>query len=405
MGSRFSRIAALLTIAAFLLPGCAAPELTSVALPRHWPAAAALSAPVDPYVLFADERLAEMTLRQKLASLFMLHTPGTDAAGLAGFVDAYQPGGLILMGDNIPDSLDQLHHLVDAASTRRSLPIITGIDQEGGVVRRIHSDESAAAAQLKYLPAEATREAFTTRGALLESVGVSVNFGIVADETSDRSSFIFSRVLGTTPEEAAVRVAQAVLGESGQVLSTLKHFPGHGAAPGDSHFSIPSSAIGYDEWRASHAVPFAEGITAGAEFVMMGHLRFSAIDAEPASLSPRWHAILRDDLGFEGIIISDDMLMLQRSREPQYTNLSQNAVAALAAGTTMLLYVLPADPEQVGFNQAALLDELEAAVADGRLTLDAVDDAAHKLLVLRRQLSEFAAPYDRCADGCSQSLH
>jgi beta-N-acetylhexosaminidase len=327
-----------------------------------------------------------MTLDEKIASLLMLHSPGTDTAQLRAFVGAYQPGGLILMGDNIPANAADLATGIPQLDIDPTLPLLIATDQEGGIVRRIPGDVAPAAPQLQQLPVDASSDAFAARSALLESLGININFGIVADQTADRSSFIFTRVLGTTPADAADRVAAAVTGESGHVLSTLKHFPGHGAMPDDSHSSIPTSDLSLDEWRTTHAVPFQRGIDAGAELVMLGHLRYSAVDSAPASLSSAWHRILRDEMGFEGIIVSDDMLMLSDSGEPAYADPVQNAVTALAAGTTMLLYVLPADPSSEGADPIAIVAGVAAAVADGRISEDTIDAAALKLLVARRQL-------------------
>src|SRR5690606_28074457 len=120
--------------------------------------------------------------------------------------------------------------------------------------------------------------------------GANVNFGIIADVPPGPSSFISSRALGTDPDSASTRVVAAVKGEAGIVLSTLKHFPGHGAAPGDSHHSIPTTAQTLEQWRGADAKPFIAGIGAGAELLMFGHLAYTAVDAAPASLSARWHA-------------------------------------------------------------------------------------------------------------------
>ena len=154
-------------------------------------------------------------------------------------------------------------------------------------------------------------------------------------------------MLGTDPASASDRVAAAVTGERDVVQSTLKHFPGHGAAPGDSHTSIPTAPLTIDEWRAGPALPFAAGIGAGAELVMTGHLAYPAVDPAPASLSPEWHRILRDELGFDGVIVTDDMLMLQRNEQPEFADPGENAVRAVEAGSDLLLYVLPADPSEL----------------------------------------------------------
>jgi len=349
--------------------------------------------PIDPVQEYADARLATMTLQQKIASMFMLHVPGTDPAVIRSFVDRYQPGGLILMGDNVPSPPEGLSTLVPLLSSDSGLPLLVGIDQEGGIVRRIPTDTAPSARELRPEVPFATEESFSARADLLARLGVSINFGIVADQTADTSSFIYSRVLGTTPRDAADRVAAAVTGEKGTVLSTLKHFPGHGAAPGDSHSSIPASAISLDEWRATHAVPFAAGITAGAELVMTGHLRFSAVDELPASLSPRWNSILREELGFAGIVITDDMRMLQDSGEPQFADAAANTVAAIAAGNTMVMYVLPADPASIGADPQHLVDAVAAAVADGRVAEATITAAARQLLVERRRLSGQTTPF------------
>jgi beta-N-acetylhexosaminidase len=394
-----ARAGVVVALAAVGLAGCAAPAAGPSVSSESGPSITATATPtptpvVDPIEQYADDRLADMTMRERISSLLMLHYPGTDVAQLREFVTANDLGGMILMGDNIPDLPSDLASMIPQLSGDAGLPILTAIDQEGGVVRRIRTDEFAAASTLRTAPPEAARDAFASRASLLAAAGVSVNLGIVADQTPDTSSFIYSRVLGATPQDAAARVAAAVEGERGTVLSTLKHFPGHGAAPGDSHSSIPSTDLPLDEWRATHAVPFEAGINAGTELVMFGHLRFTAVDSAPASLSARWHNILRDDLGFDGIVITDDMLMLQDSGEPDFADAGLNAITALAAGNTMLLYVLPADAALVGAAPSHLVDVIEAAVGDGRLSEETINNAAHLLLVERRELSGQTGPYE-----------
>ena len=299
------RSVAAAAVVAILLAGCsAAPEPIPTFAPAPEPVA------VDPVQLYADDRLSVMTLDEKIASMIMLHVPGLDPAAIGGTASGYGLGGVILMGDNIPDPAGGLAGWAPVIAGEEGLPVLIAIDQEGGIVRRL-PDDGPSAAELRFADPSAARAAFADRGALLKADGISVNFGIVADVTGDPDSFIFDRSMSSTPGDAASRVAEAVAGEQGEVLSTLKHFPGHGVAPGDSHSSIPSTGMSLDDWRAGHEEPFAAGIDAGAEFVMFGHLQFDAVDPAPATLSPMWHEMLRDELGFDGIAITDDLNMLR----------------------------------------------------------------------------------------------
>lgn len=383
--------AAILVVLSASAFGCSSNQSSQV-FPAPTFAPRAERPAIDPVAQYASDRLATMTLREKVLSMLMVHVsgtrPGSTSPGSYAGV-----GGYILMGDNIPGSLAELSAETAALSSETGLPVLIATDQEGGIVKRVPTDDSLAASQLRGLSPRDSFDAFAQRGALLESVGISVNFGIVADVSGDRSSFIFERSFGATGADAAARVSEAVAGES-QVLSTLKHFPGHGAAPGDSHSSIPSTSMTFDEWRTSHALPFEAGIDAGAPFVMFGHLAFTAIDPEPATFSTRWHQILRDDLGFDGVSITDDMGMLERSGVPEYSNQVTNAVRAIEAGNTMLLYVGAVDAP-------AIATAVATAIESGALEESVVDDAALKLLTVRRTLSGETGRFVSCAEDCA----
>ncbi|MFD4419994.1 glycoside hydrolase family 3 N-terminal domain-containing protein [Agromyces sp. NPDC058484] len=362
----------------------AAPAPTATPTPAPIPTEAPV--PSDAVGAWVSERMSQLTTPQKAAALLMLHAPGTDPAPLRAYVDA-GVSGLILMGDNVPATPPELAAITAAVRTGAEAPVLIGIDEEGGEVQRLPWDGAASAETLRGAPAPAARDAFALRAATLAEVGVSVNFGIVADVTPDPESFISGRVLGTDPAGAAERVAAAVAGERGIVMSTLKHFPGHGAAPGDSHTSVPAAPLSLDEWRAGPAIPFRAGINAGAELVMTGHLAYPAVDPAPASLSPEWHRILREELGFEGVVVTDDMLMLQHNGLPEYADPGENAVRAVAAGSDLLLYVLPGDPTEFGISIDGLVGSLVAAVEAGRITEERLDDAVRRVLTLRRSLA------------------
>jgi beta-N-acetylhexosaminidase len=384
------RLLPLVLVAATLLSGCTAiaptPPVSDLAPRPVWTR-------VDPISDYADDRLSTMSLDERIRSMFMVHLAGTNAGALSSYAAGTGAGGLILMGDNIPEQEGDLAGLAAQITGDPGLPILLGIDQEGGVVRRLFSDEAASAEQLRALPPAAATEAFAARAALLVSAGVTVNFGIVADVTGDTSSFIYDRSMGSTPATAAERVAAAVAGEQGAVLSTLKHFPGHGVAPGDSHSSIPATGMGLEQWSAEHAEPFRAGIAAGAELVMVGHLQFDAVDPQPATLSPVWNGILRDDLGFDGIIVTDDMGMLQNSGRADLSDPASNAIRAIAAGSTLLLYVGPVD-------LTAMSAAVQSAIDAGAISVEQIDDAARRLLELRRTLSGETGPFVRCFAEC-----
>jgi beta-N-acetylhexosaminidase len=357
--------------------------------------------PRDPVTAYAEGVLAEMTLEQKIRSLLILHHPGTDPSVLQSFMGAHTPGGFILMGNNVPASPEELLALTAVLTLDPELPALVAIDEEGGFVTRLPYDGFAGANTLRSEDPSATLAAFTGRAALLKSVGVNVNFGIDADVTGDPQSFIFDRTFGDTPDQSAVRVAAAVEGEQSVVASTVKHFPGHGNTVGDSHISIPSTAMSLDQWWATDAVPFVAGIEAGAELVMFGHLAFTSVDPAPASLSSAWHKILREDLGFTGISITDDMTMLQGSGLPEFSDPVENAISAMAAGNDILLYVLAADPSLDGIDPAALVSGLVAAVESGRIDESQVDASTLRVLTLRRSFALNALTWVQpCTSPC-----
>lgn len=327
-----------------------------------------------------------MDLRQRVASVLMLNYPGTDGAAISEFVAQIQPAGLIIMGDGIPEDESQLSALLQQIQSAASVPLLIAIDQEGGDVRRVQGDVTPGADALRYEDPLVTREAFATRAQYLSELGLNTNLGIVADVTDDPQSFIYSRVLGFDAASSAPRVAAAVTGERGKVNSVLKHFPGHGGVTADSHSSIPTTDMSYEEWLTNEASPFEAGIDAGAEMVMLGHLRYEAVDSSPASVSPKWVHILRKDLGFDGIVITDDMKMLRDSGVMEFQDAGQNAVMALNAGVTMILE-LGDDQVAPGVFADRLIDSIIAAIQSGELSEETLRAAGVQILLARMSIS------------------
>ena len=338
--------------------------------------------------------VAEMSTIEQAASIIMGHIPTTDPSALADYMTTTGIGGFILMGANIPGSEAELRDVTAALGADPETPPLIAIDQEGGYVSRLPWDDFAASSSLKDLPVADTAAAFAGRGALVARGGANVNFGVVADTTGDASSFIFGRALGADPQSAAERVTAAVSAEEPQVASTLKHFPGHGAAPGDSHELIPATDESLEQWRQSDAVPFIAGIDAGASLLMFGHLAYTAVDTAPASLSARWHDIAREDLGFDGVIVTDDLGMLLSTGIPDYADPVGNAVSAVAAGNDLVLMIVHSTPETAEQFIAGIAD----AVEGGALSAERLQDAAERVMTLRLELAASGAVWDACAD-------
>ncbi|UUT35308.1 glycoside hydrolase family 3 N-terminal domain-containing protein [Microbacterium elymi] len=257
----------------------------------------------------AFDRVQAMSLREKAASVIMGHIPTTDPGTLTDYMSSTHVGGFILMGANIPADEPRLRALTSALTIDADIPPLIAVDEEGGDVTRLPWDRFRAGEGLQGASDAEVEAVFAGRGALVQRAGIGVNFGVIADVTADRRSFIFDRVLGTSPNDAAAHAAAAVRGEGDQALTTLKHFPGHGAVEGNSHVMIPATAISKADWEKTDAVPFRSGIDAGAPLLMFGHLAYTAVDRAPASLSARWHEIARSELGFDGVAITDDLGM------------------------------------------------------------------------------------------------
>lgn len=341
---------------------------------------------IVPEPSFAEKQLLQMTLRQKVASLLILHTPGTDVATLQTYLQTYQPGGLIFMGDNLPTATEDLTAITSQLQTNPELPYLFAIDEEGGVVERLSSDTFPAAATLKTQPASEVEAAFIQRSTLLKQVGMNLNFGIVADVTDDSASFIYQRVFGGEPTIVGRKIAAAVTGSTGFTLSTLKHFPGHGETISDSHTSVPITDVSLEKWQLSDEPPFEQGVKAGAEAVMFGHLIYSSVDPLPASLSTKWHQILSDQIGFEGISITDDMVMLQQSGDTNYADPIANAISALQAGNTMLLFVLDHGGGASDIDPNSLINGIVTAVENGSISQTVIDANTKQVLTLRNSL-------------------
>lgn len=321
----------------------------------------------------------------------------------AEMVQKYRLGGLILVGFSAddPTGSNQVTTNVDNPEQVRALtrglqdagsrlkagqaPLLIGTDQEFGVVLRLRQGVTILPSAMAFGAAgepDLTEAAWRAAGTELAAVGINVDFAPVADVLGADSKVIGSRSYGSDPQAVAAQVRAAVRGLQGAgVAATLKHFPGHGHTTVDSHHDLPVLAQDRAALAANDLPPFAAGIDAGAWMVMAGHLDVRAVDpGTPATFSRKVLVdLLRDELGFTGVVVSDAMNMAPAMRWPA----GEAAVRALNAGNDLLL--MPPDV-------AGAYDGLLTALRDGRLARERLVEAATRVLTLKFRLAEHPVP-------------
>lgn len=306
-------------------------------------------------------------------------------------------GGVCLFGSNLTGSLPDAAALVAAVRAARPEALVA-TDEEGGDVTRLHSRDASPVPGPAVLGAvddvALTRAVGAVVGAELASVGIDLDLGPVADVNSNPDNpVIGTRSFGATPASVAAHVAAWVDGlQSAGVAACVKHFPGHGDTAQDSHLTLPFVEASLPTLRGRELVPFAAAVDAGAAAVMTSHLVVPALDAElPATLSRPVLALLRDELGHDGVIVSDALDMAGASGE---RSIPEAAVAALAAGVDLLC----TGPDK----EAALVRDIQAAIAaavhGGRLPLARLAEAAGRVEGLSRGVPD-RAPGDPVDPG------
>lgn len=301
-------------------------------------------------------------------------------------------GGVILMGDNIesPDQVMQATAAIQQAGDR-DYPVIIGIDQEGGTVARIREPATEFPAYMTLGAARDTAlatDAARASGEELRAMGLTMVFAPDADVTTGPDDpTIGSRSASSDPALVARIVSASLAGyaEAG-IIAVTKHFPGHGSVPADSHEELPVQTAGLDELRARDFVPFQAAVSAGAEAVMVAHIDVPAVEpGVPSSLSPAVVGLLRDELGFDGLVVTDAQDMAAIS--DGYGS-GAAAVASLAAGVDIVL--MPADTRAA---HQAIVD----AVGTGELPAERLAEAATRGVAL--MLHQAAAGTAPAADA------
>ena len=332
--------------------------------------------------------LADMTVEEKVGQLFFVRCPEEAGAEKAA---QYHLGGYILFGRDFRDSAgswlteDQVTATIAgyqaAAREDTGIPLLIGVDEEGGTVVRASANPNlfphrCLSPQDLYAQGgmEAVLSDAAAKNATLLQLGINVNFAPVADVSTDPGDFIYDRAFGQDAQATADYVAAVVeaMGETG-IGTVLKHFPGYGNNV-DTHTGIAVDQRPYDTFLDADFLPFSAGIAAGADSVLVSHNIVTAMDgALPASLSPEVHRIAREELGFAGVLLTDDLAM---DAVRSYAEDGSVAVLAVLAGNDM---IVTTDFEE----QIPLVIQ---AVEDGTIPESQIDQSVLRVLTWKHRL-------------------
>ena len=387
-----------LLAALLLLAGCTAPstlEETPPPSPPPLSEGVTVSSPVpekkpepqlppDPRQETIDALMSSMTLEEKAGQVFFARCPARNGAALAA---DYHLGGYILFGRDFKDAAGnwltekQLTQTIQSYQEASSIPLLIGVDEEGGTVARasrnpnLFPEKCRSPQWLKEhdtgaddIFAEDAWEKCNT----LYRFGINVNLAPVCDVSTNPKSFIYNRTLGQDAAATAEYVESVVRAMSVCPMgSVLKHFPGYGDNA-DTHTGSALDQRPLENFREQDFLPFQAGIQAGGgtTAVLVSHNIVNAMDPDrPASLSPAVYQILREELNFQGAALTDDLEMKAAAQYAK-TQGQSSAVLALAAGCDMVL---------TGDFQAQIPQVL-TALETGSLTQERLDEAAARVL-------------------------
>ena len=342
---------------------------------------------VDSVEQKAEELLAGMTLEEKVGQMFIARCPETDAASK---VTQYHLGGYILFArDFTGKTKEEVTASIQSYQNAAKIPLLIGVDEEGGTVNRVSKNTN-----LRKPPFASSQELYTAGGwdmirsdtqekcQLLQSLGINLNFAPVCDVSQDPQDFIYARSFGQDAEQTAEYVRTVVQAMSQEQMgSVLKHFPGYGNNS-DTHTGIAYDERPIERFVNSDFLPFQAGIDAGADMVLVAHNVVSCMDDQvPASISLPVHNILRNELGFDGVIITDDLVM---EGVRQFAGDAEIAVRAVQAGNDMLCCT----------DFEVQVPAVIKAVETGEITEERLNESVLRILKMKIKLSIIADTAD-----------
>lgn len=326
----------------------------------------------------AELILEKMTLEEKVGQMFIVRCPEEDAINK---VSEYKIGGYILFGRDFEgETKTSLTKTIENYQNEAKIPLLIGVDEEGGTVNRVSKYKA-----FRNTPFKSPQELYKEGGMdliisdteekceLLKSLGINVNFAPVCDISTNSKDYMYKRSFGKNAEKTAEYVENVVSTmKENKVASVLKHFPGYGNNV-DTHTGISYDKREYNQFVSSDFIPFESGIEAGADIVLVSHNIVECMDEKyPASLSEKVHKILREELNFDGIIITDDLYM---DAIKEFSN-DEAAILAVQAGNDLLCCT------DFEIQIPAVIN----AVKDGKISEERINESVLRILNLKINL-------------------
>ncbi|CAM4516416.1 beta-N-acetylhexosaminidase [Paenibacillus xylanexedens] len=333
--------------------------------------------------------LNDLTLEQKVGQLLMcgFHSQHADEQ-ITRLIRDYHVGGVIYFRRNV-ESVDQLTRLSaelqDMAAEAGALPLMISVDQEGGMVARIDQEGMTQVPGNMALGAtgnpEYTLECAQILGRELKSIGIDMNLAPVVDVNNNPLNPVIGvRSYGEHAESVAAHGVAAITGYQSQgIAATAKHFPGHGDTAVDSHLGMVTVPHDRNRLEQMELLPFRKAIEAGVDAIMTAHVMFPSIEPEPipATLSHKvLTGLLREEMGFEGIIITDCLEMHAISKP---YGVAEAAVRAVEAGADLILV------SHTLHDQVAALEGIYEAVRTGRISEEVIHQALERIMTWKRK--------------------
>jgi beta-N-acetylhexosaminidase len=346
-----------------------------------------------------DDRVSSMmdtmTTRQKVGQLFMVTLFGSRLLESNDqFIRDYYPGAVALFGSNLDyqsaeETTDLVNTFQNISVEASGIPMIVATDQEGGRVWRLingftHFPDPLYLGAMDQMTAI---EVGQSMGREIRAVGVNMNLAPVVDLTTREDALnqyrvLNTRTMGQDPVIVGQNAGALIQGMSNEkVIGVLKHYPGHSPTSTDSHRDLAQVDMDSQTFDATNLKAFGTAIDNGAKVVMVGHLYYPAIEPVeglPATLSPTMLGILRDDLGFDGVVLTDafDMGAIQKNFA-----VTQAAVMALKAGVDMIAM----GPNMAFSKQKLIIDHINAAVENGDISEARLNESVERILRLKEE--------------------